>query len=290
MVVDGPERDPAALCRSYNASSNGYAILFAGDGWPLYCSFRSWDLVLLQVEDVELPKASTVCWLVLISNFLVTAGIAYDIINEPPAIGATQDEVTGKSVLPSRLHAHARPLCICSMTTVFRAQLCYALNICAASGHCFCMSIAPATPDVKRTANTTLKAAGYCSTPFGVSPLSWAANHSNLECRSHVMHDHCSGKAQTVAGTMFCSVHRQGQTTAIHASSNERAVHNGGNHGRHDVFLRRCAAQDCSRVHSLDWCNGHSTKHMNRGVAISYRTNQQSLVNKAASMQHAYAQ
>jgi hypothetical protein len=32
---------------------------------------------------------------VLVSYFFVTAGIAYDIINEPPAIGARQDPVTG---------------------------------------------------------------------------------------------------------------------------------------------------------------------------------------------------
>lgn len=49
----------------------------------------------LQVEEFELPKASTVCSLVILSYFLVTAGIAYDIINEPPAIGAVQDEATG---------------------------------------------------------------------------------------------------------------------------------------------------------------------------------------------------
>jgi hypothetical protein len=49
----------------------------------------------LQIEDIELPKASTVCSFVIFSYFLVTAGIAYDIINEPPAIGATQDPTTG---------------------------------------------------------------------------------------------------------------------------------------------------------------------------------------------------
>lgn len=47
------------------------------------------------MEEFELPKASTVCSLVILSYFLVTAGIAYDIINEPPAVGAVQDEATG---------------------------------------------------------------------------------------------------------------------------------------------------------------------------------------------------
>lgn len=32
---------------------------------------------------------------VLISYFLVTAGIAYDMIQEPPAVGAAPDPVTG---------------------------------------------------------------------------------------------------------------------------------------------------------------------------------------------------
>jgi hypothetical protein len=51
------------------------------------------------VEEFELPKASTVCSLVILSYFLVTAGIAYDIINEPPAIGGEMDEVTGAAMI-----------------------------------------------------------------------------------------------------------------------------------------------------------------------------------------------
>eukprot|EP00882_Tetradesmus_deserticola_P003399 GHRQ01003595.1.p2 GENE.GHRQ01003595.1~~GHRQ01003595.1.p2 ORF type:complete len:141 (+),score=44.25 GHRQ01003595.1:231-653(+) len=54
------------------------------------------ETLVTKVEEFELPKASTVCALVILSYFLVTAGIAYDIINEPPAIGAVQDEATGK--------------------------------------------------------------------------------------------------------------------------------------------------------------------------------------------------
>jgi len=33
--------------------------------------------------------------LVMVSYFIVTAGVAYDVINEPPAIGGTQDPITG---------------------------------------------------------------------------------------------------------------------------------------------------------------------------------------------------
>lgn len=53
---------------------------------------------VLQVEEFELPSPRTVCMLVLLSYFFVTAGIAYDIINEPPAIGARQDPVTGEGL------------------------------------------------------------------------------------------------------------------------------------------------------------------------------------------------
>lgn len=52
---------------------------------------------LVQVEQVELPSRKVVCTVVLISYFLVTAGVAYDIINEPPALGAESDPVTGQT-------------------------------------------------------------------------------------------------------------------------------------------------------------------------------------------------
>jgi hypothetical protein len=58
----------------------------------------------LQVEEFELPKASTVCSFVVLSYFMVTAGIAYDIINEPPAIGAVQDEATGAASCLQECH------------------------------------------------------------------------------------------------------------------------------------------------------------------------------------------
>lgn len=39
----------------------------------------------------------TVFMFVALSYFVVTAGIAYDMINEPPAIGGTQDPKTGET-------------------------------------------------------------------------------------------------------------------------------------------------------------------------------------------------
>lgn len=66
------------------------------------------ESIVTKVEEFELPKASTVCSLVILSYFLVTAGIAYDIINEPPAIGGEMDEVTGKvkpvTFMPHRMN------------------------------------------------------------------------------------------------------------------------------------------------------------------------------------------
>ncbi|KXZ52799.1 hypothetical protein GPECTOR_8g186 [Gonium pectorale] len=54
------------------------------------------------------PSPMLVCTLVLVSYFFVTAGVAYDIINEPPAIGGTTDPVTGAvkpmTFMPYRLN------------------------------------------------------------------------------------------------------------------------------------------------------------------------------------------
>jgi hypothetical protein len=47
--------------------------------------------------------------LVLVSYFLVTSGVAYDIINEPPAVGTQPDPLTGKvrpvAFMPYRINA-----------------------------------------------------------------------------------------------------------------------------------------------------------------------------------------
>lgn len=38
-----------------------------------------------------------ICGFVMFSYFMVTAGIAYDMINEPPAVGSYTDPATGKA-------------------------------------------------------------------------------------------------------------------------------------------------------------------------------------------------
>ncbi|KAG5896814.1 hypothetical protein JTB14_032056 [Gonioctena quinquepunctata] len=48
---------------------------------------------------VKQPSAMTMFSLVLVSYFLVTGGIIYDVIVEPPSVGSTTDE-----------HGHTRPV------------------------------------------------------------------------------------------------------------------------------------------------------------------------------------
>ncbi|PNH12787.1 hypothetical protein TSOC_000272 [Tetrabaena socialis] len=54
------------------------------------------------------PSPMMVCTFVLASYFFVTAGVAYDIINEPPAVGAHTDPETGAvkpiTFMPYRLN------------------------------------------------------------------------------------------------------------------------------------------------------------------------------------------
>ena len=45
------------------------------------------------------PSANTVLFFVLVSYFLVTGGLIYDVIVEPPSMGSTTDE-----------HGHSRPV------------------------------------------------------------------------------------------------------------------------------------------------------------------------------------
>ncbi|GLC37813.1 hypothetical protein PLESTB_001479300 [Pleodorina starrii] len=62
---------------------------------------------LSSLEELR-PSAMFICTLVLASYFFVTAGIAYDIINEPPAVGGQTDPVTGAvkpmTFMPYRLN------------------------------------------------------------------------------------------------------------------------------------------------------------------------------------------
>jgi hypothetical protein len=54
-------------------------------------------MLWLQLRGLEYPPPMLVFTFIVVSYFVVTAGIAYDIINEPPAVGGVQDPVTGGS-------------------------------------------------------------------------------------------------------------------------------------------------------------------------------------------------
>lgn len=49
----------------------------------------------LQVQRIELPSVNTFFFMVLVSYFLITSGVIYDVIVEPPAMGQSQDPKTG---------------------------------------------------------------------------------------------------------------------------------------------------------------------------------------------------
>lgn len=56
---------------------------------------------------LRLPSAMLVYFLILVSFFLVTGGVIFDIINEPPGIGQTVDErgrARSQAILPWRIN------------------------------------------------------------------------------------------------------------------------------------------------------------------------------------------
>ncbi|XP_045471224.1 oligosaccharyltransferase complex subunit ostc-B [Harmonia axyridis] len=69
--------------------------------------FFTIPFTVLEVPNIKIkkpswlhqPSSSTVFALVLFSYFLVTGGIIYDVIVEPPSVGSTTDE-----------HGHSRPV------------------------------------------------------------------------------------------------------------------------------------------------------------------------------------
>ena len=70
---------------------------------------------LLSVPDVKIrrpwwlamPSANQTLFMILVSYFLVTGGVIYDVIVEPPSMGSTTDE-----------HGHSRPVAFMQASTV----------------------------------------------------------------------------------------------------------------------------------------------------------------------------
>ena len=69
---------------------------------------------VLSVPDVKIrrpwwlamPSANQTLFMILVSYFLVTGGVIYDVIVEPPSMGSTTDE-----------HGHSRPVAFMQAST-----------------------------------------------------------------------------------------------------------------------------------------------------------------------------
>ena len=59
---------------------------------PLFSVLTVPDLKIKKPGWVQAPSPWTIFTFVLVSYFLVTGGIIYDVIVEPPSVGSTTDE------------------------------------------------------------------------------------------------------------------------------------------------------------------------------------------------------
>ncbi len=66
---------------------------------PIFSVLSVPDLKLKRPTWVRQPTANEMLFFVLVSYFLVTGGLIYDVIVEPPSMGSTTDE-----------HGHSRPV------------------------------------------------------------------------------------------------------------------------------------------------------------------------------------
>lgn len=66
---------------------------------PIFSLLAVPDLKFKRPGWLVQPSSNTVLFFVLVSYFLVTGGLIYDVIVEPPSMGSTTDE-----------HGHSRPV------------------------------------------------------------------------------------------------------------------------------------------------------------------------------------
>ena len=66
---------------------------------PIFNVLTVPDLKIKKPSWVQTPSPWTIFTFILLSYFLVTGGIIYDVIVEPPSVGSTTDE-----------HGHQRPV------------------------------------------------------------------------------------------------------------------------------------------------------------------------------------
>ena len=66
---------------------------------PVFSVLSVPDLRIKRPSWIRQPTSNEMLFFVLVSYFLVTGGIIYDVIVEPPSMGSTTDE-----------HGHSRPV------------------------------------------------------------------------------------------------------------------------------------------------------------------------------------
>ena len=66
---------------------------------PLFGVLKVPELKLKKPAWIQQPTANQTLFFILVSYFLVTGGVIYDVIVEPPSMGSTTDE-----------HGHSRPV------------------------------------------------------------------------------------------------------------------------------------------------------------------------------------
>lgn len=161
-------------------SGSSCASWFPPDCLPLLLSQHT-STHIKQVEEFELPSPRTVCFFVLVSYFFVTAGVAYDIINEPPAIGAQQDPVTGRQ-------------CVCGRgsrqtgVSVSQGPARWAAGECAAAQPTTAPAVAPFTPP--------------CLAPGKVKPEAFMAYRMNGQ---YILEGISGAMMYTLGGAWRCS-------------------------------------------------------------------------------------
>jgi len=66
---------------------------------PIFGVLQVPDLKIKKPTWIQQPTANQTLFFILVSYFLVTGGVIYDVIVEPPSMGSTTDE-----------HGHSRPV------------------------------------------------------------------------------------------------------------------------------------------------------------------------------------
>ena len=77
---------------------------------------------------LKVPSAMVVFGAVLLSYFLVTGGLIYDVIVEPPSVGSTTDEFGNSK--PEAFMQVCVCVCVCVVCVCVRACVCTCVRAC----------------------------------------------------------------------------------------------------------------------------------------------------------------